>query len=175
MNTKQECIKLTSLNVNGLGNPVKRPTIIAKIKKERTQINFLQETHLSQTDHEKFKRFGFKSTFYSSHSNTRKRGVAILLPNATKSLCMEGTPSTTETLHSLFSSTLHILKNWIFFMQKEDRERIQEHQIGVSDLSDYSPIYLKIYLKSRWKDTIWRLNVGILNYKQVVEQIKAEI
>ena len=87
MNTKQECIKLMSLNVNGLGNPVKRPTIIAKIKKERTPINFHQETHLSQTEHEKFKRFGFKNTFYSSHSN--KRSVAILIPNATKFECQK--------------------------------------------------------------------------------------
>ena len=89
MNTKQECIKLTSLNVNGLGNPVKRPTIIAKIKKERTQINFLQETHLSQTVHEKLKRFGFKNTFYSSHSYNRKRGVAILIPNSSKFECQK--------------------------------------------------------------------------------------
>ena len=49
-------------------------------------------------------------------------------------------------------------------MQKEDRDRIQQCQI-----------YLKIYLNSRQKDTIWRLNMGVLNNKQVVDQIKAEI
>ena len=64
---------------------------------------------------------------------------------------------------------------YYFFMQKENRDRIQECQIGVADLSDHSPIYLKIYLKSRRKDTIRRLNVGIANSKQLVQQIKAEI
>lgn len=43
------------------------------------------------------------------------------------------------------------------------------------DVSDHSAIYLKIHLNLRRKDTIWRLNVGILNNKSVVEQIKAEI
>ena len=42
-NTKQKWIKLISLNVNGLGNPVKTATIIAQIEKEKTQMNFLQE------------------------------------------------------------------------------------------------------------------------------------
>ena len=84
VNTKQDCIKLMSLPFNGLGNPVKRATIIAKINKGRTQIDFLQETHLSQTEHEKLKRFWFNNTLYSSYSNARKRGVAILIPNATK-------------------------------------------------------------------------------------------
>ena len=80
---------------------------------------------------------------------------------------MEGTTSTTERLPSLFSSTI--------IMQKEDRDRMQGCQIGVANLSDHSPIYLKIYVKSRQKDTFWRLNVRILNNKQVVEQIKTEI
>jgi len=39
-------IELMSLNVNGLGNPVKRTKVIAKLKKEKKHIYFLQETHL---------------------------------------------------------------------------------------------------------------------------------
>lgn len=74
--------KLMSINVNGLGNSVKRAKIMTQ-----TQINFLQETHLSQKENEKLKRFGFKNTFYSSHSNTRKRGVAILISSKTKFEC----------------------------------------------------------------------------------------
>ncbi len=42
-------------------------------------------------------------------------------------------------------------------------------------MSDHSAIYLKIHPSRRWKDTIWRLNVGILHNKAVVEQIKADI
>ena len=58
MSTKPE-IKLMSLNVNGLGNPVKRARVITKLRKEKTQINFLQETHLSRSEHEKLKKFGY--------------------------------------------------------------------------------------------------------------------
>ena len=39
-----------------------------------------------------------------------------------------------------------------FFMQKENRDRIQECQIGLANLSDHSPIYLKIYLKTQYGD-----------------------
>ena len=39
----------------------------------------------------------------------------------------------------------------------------------------HSAIYLKVHLKCRRKDTTWRLNVGILNNKSVVEQIRADI
>lgn len=42
-------------------------------------------------------------------------------------------------------------------------------------MSAHSPIYLKVYLRSRRKNTLWRLNVGILNNKLVVARIKTEI
>lgn len=61
MNTKPE-ITLMSLNVNGLGDPVKRARVMAKLRKEKSQINFLQETHLSRSEHEKLKKFGYKHT-----------------------------------------------------------------------------------------------------------------
>lgn len=73
-----------SLNVNGICNPVKRAKIMTKLKKEKTQITFLQETHLSKIEHEKLRKFGFKNSFYSSHTNSRKRGVAILITNSLK-------------------------------------------------------------------------------------------
>lgn len=87
MDTK-EVIKILSLNVNGLGNPVKRAKITTKLKKEKMQINFLQETHLTKAEHEKLKKFGFKNTFYSSHSNAQ-RGVAILMSNVIKFECIK--------------------------------------------------------------------------------------
>lgn len=45
--------KIISWNVNGINSPVKRSKIIAKLKRERNQIIFLQETHLSRDEHEK--------------------------------------------------------------------------------------------------------------------------
>ena len=89
MNTKPE-LKFMSLNVNGLGNPVKRAKIMTKLKKEKAQINYLQETHLSRTEHEKLKKFGYKHTYYSSNTtNTRKRGVAILISNQVNFECQK--------------------------------------------------------------------------------------
>lgn len=39
-------IKITSYNVNGLLNPIKRNKILTKMKKEQAQIVYLQETQM---------------------------------------------------------------------------------------------------------------------------------
>uniref|UniRef100_A0AAX7VPN2 exodeoxyribonuclease III n=1 Tax=Astatotilapia calliptera TaxID=8154 RepID=A0AAX7VPN2_ASTCA len=73
--------KVLSLNVNGIKNPIKRSKIVSKLKREKIDIAFLQETHLSKEEHEKWKRMGFKNIYYASHRSGKKRGVAILIPN----------------------------------------------------------------------------------------------
>lgn len=50
---------ILSLNVNGLNNPIKRSKMIAKIKQEKIDIAFWQETHLIGSEHEKLKKDGF--------------------------------------------------------------------------------------------------------------------
>lgn len=72
-------IKVTTFNVNGVHNPIKRGKILSKLKKEKTQIAFLQETHLNETEHIKLGRLGFKYVYSSSHRSGNKRGVAILI------------------------------------------------------------------------------------------------
>lgn len=72
-------VKIISFNVNGVLNPIKRSKILSKLKKEKAQVAFLQETHLSQSEHVKLKRQGFKQVFYSSHKSAHKRGVALLI------------------------------------------------------------------------------------------------
>lgn len=62
---------------------------MTKIKREKAQINFLQETHFSKTEHEKLKRFGYKNIFYSSHMKTCKREVAILISNVANFKCQK--------------------------------------------------------------------------------------
>lgn len=74
---------ILSWNVNGLNNPIKRSKMIAKVKRDRVNIVFLQETHMSALEHEKFKKLGFRNTFFSSYKNGRKRGVAVLISNLT--------------------------------------------------------------------------------------------
>lgn len=73
-----------SLNVNGLNSPVKRSKLVVKMKKENVAIAYWQETHLSNSEHDKLKRMGFKNSYYSSHKSGKKRGVAILISNRTK-------------------------------------------------------------------------------------------
>lgn len=72
-------IKVISFNVNGVLNPIKRSKNFSKLKKDKAQIAFLQETHLSQVEHNKLNRSGFKRVFSSSYKSGHKRGVAILI------------------------------------------------------------------------------------------------
>lgn len=73
--------KIITLNVNGLQNPIKRSKLITKMKREKQQIIFWQETHLSDKEHEKFKQLGFKNSYYSSYKHGQRRGVIILISN----------------------------------------------------------------------------------------------
>lgn len=75
-------IKVTSFNVNGIHNPIKRGKILSKLKREKTQIALLQETHLNSTEHVKLGRMGFKHVFFSSHESGNRRGTAILISNS---------------------------------------------------------------------------------------------
>ena len=60
-------------------------------------------------------------------------------------------------------------------MPKSDCYRVKECRIGVTDVSDHSALHLSIQLDGRKRNTVWRLNVGMLNDKVIVEQIKLEI
>lgn len=73
--------KVITLNVNGLNNPIKRSKMVAKMKREKQDIIFWQETHLSKIEHEKLRKMGFKNTYYSSFERGNSRGVVILIPN----------------------------------------------------------------------------------------------
>lgn len=71
-------LKIVSLNVKGINHVIKRQKILSFFKKERCQIAFLQETHLSDLEHIKLRRSWVGQVFYSP-SNSKSRGVAILL------------------------------------------------------------------------------------------------
>ena len=73
-----EKFKIISLNTNGLNNPIKRKRILQQLKKEKGDIFFLQETHMSNVEHEKLENLASAQVFYSSFT-TAKRGVAILI------------------------------------------------------------------------------------------------
>ncbi|KAF7653255.1 hypothetical protein LDENG_00085580 [Lucifuga dentata] len=73
-------VKIISYNVNGVLNPLKRSKILSKLEKEQAKIAFLQETHLSESEHAKFKKMGFRYVYFS-YKLGHKRGVAILISN----------------------------------------------------------------------------------------------
>ena len=72
-------LKVLSYNVKGLHNPIKRKKVLNQLKQYKCQIAFLQETHLSDTEHEKLKKSWADKVFFSSHKSGKKRGVAILI------------------------------------------------------------------------------------------------
>lgn len=72
-------IKVISYNVNGLRHPVKRSKILSKMKKDGVMVAFLQETHLTEKEHDKLKRNGYSQVYASSYKSGHRRGVAILI------------------------------------------------------------------------------------------------
>lgn len=72
-------LKVITYNVRGINSPIKRKKIIGQLKKESCHIAYLQETHLSDIEHDKLKASWVHHVYYSSHQSGRKRGVAILI------------------------------------------------------------------------------------------------
>uniref|UniRef100_A0A3Q3AU80 Endonuclease/exonuclease/phosphatase domain-containing protein n=1 Tax=Kryptolebias marmoratus TaxID=37003 RepID=A0A3Q3AU80_KRYMA len=70
---------IASLNVNGMNNPIKRKKILNKMRIEKVQLIYLQETHLPKLEHEKLRVFGYSKVFYSSFRHGSKRVVSILI------------------------------------------------------------------------------------------------
>lgn len=75
-------IKLASLNINGILNPVKRSKMLSQLKRDKVQIAYIQESHLSNNEHAKLNKMGYTEVYFSSHDSGRRRGVAILLCSA---------------------------------------------------------------------------------------------
>lgn len=264
-------IKVMSLNINGLNSPVKRQKVMTKLRKDRSQIVYLQETHLSKQESEKLKRFGYVNSFYSSFRHGCKRGVIILLPNSVKFECtteicdkegrfilvkgrlenemvilvnvyappnsdrqffkflldtmiteMDGilicggdfnlvmntkldttnknkNPSCVAKMIRTTFKEFGIIDTWrelhpskrdythysapndsyaridYFFTNKNELFRVRKCEILEADVSDHCAVYLEVKVRAREKSTLWRLNVGLLNNKTTVEEMREDI
>lgn len=62
-----------------------------------------------------------------------------------------------------------------FFTQKGDYYRVTDSKIGVADVSEHNAVYLTIQIDSKKKDTVWRLNVGILNDKTTLMTLNLKL
>ena len=71
--------------------------------------------------------------------------------------------------HKVHSGLGFILMNTI------DRHRVHECTIGTAGMFDHSIVCLNLHLNSKPRNMLWRLNIGILNNKSTVEEIKKEI
>ena len=76
-------IRMVSLNVNGINNPIKRGKVLTKFRKEEVQVIFYKKPMSSQ-EHENVKRYGYNNVFYSSFKQSHRRGVATLIKNSVK-------------------------------------------------------------------------------------------
>lgn len=69
-------IIFVSLNINGIINPIKTANMLLQLTKTKVQIAYIQESHLTDSEHTKLNRMGHSKVYFSS-----RRGVAILLSN----------------------------------------------------------------------------------------------
>ena len=71
-------ISITTLNVNGLNAPTKRPRLAEGIQKQDPSICCLQETDFRPRDTYRLKVRGWKKIFHAN-GNQKKAGVALLI------------------------------------------------------------------------------------------------
>ncbi len=77
-NPSGSAVRFVSWNVRGLNGPVKRTRIFTHIKRLKTEIAFLQETHLRIEDHNRLRKTWVGQVYHSSF-NHRARGSAIII------------------------------------------------------------------------------------------------
>lgn len=56
--------------------------MLTQLKRDKVQIAYIQESHLSDIEHLKLKKMGYTKLYFSSHSSGKRRGVVILLYSA---------------------------------------------------------------------------------------------
>lgn len=71
-------LRFISWNVKGINNPVKRTRVFTHLKSLRSDVVYLQETHLRSSEQIKLKKTWI-SQIFSSKFEDRSRGVAILI------------------------------------------------------------------------------------------------
>lgn len=72
-------LTVTSYNVKGLHSPIKRKKVLLQLRQLKCHVALLQETHLSDAEHQKLNKSWADKVYFSSHCSGRKRGVAILI------------------------------------------------------------------------------------------------
>lgn len=74
-------VNFVSWNVKSLNHPVKRKKVFTHLQQLKTDVAFLQETHLRSSDHTRLKS-GWVGQIYHSNFHSKTRGAAILINKA---------------------------------------------------------------------------------------------
>lgn len=83
-----EVVKVITLNVKGLNNPIKRRAILSYLENAQADVCLLQETHLLSKDWHRMCSRAFPQQFFSS-TREKKAGVAILIAKLCRGLVKE--------------------------------------------------------------------------------------
>lgn len=102
-------LKYVTFNVKGLNSPIKRKRVYTYLKKLKADIVFLQETHLTASEHKKLKREWVGQVFASSF-NSKARGTAILISRHIP-FCVNNTISDPSGRFVLVQGHMH-LESW---------------------------------------------------------------
>uniref|UniRef100_A0A3B4Z9Q3 exodeoxyribonuclease III n=1 Tax=Stegastes partitus TaxID=144197 RepID=A0A3B4Z9Q3_9TELE len=87
MSSQIGLIRLSTWNVNGLGNPIKRKKVMTMLKNKNHDVVFLQETHMSKEESEKLCVGWVGHVFYSIGSS-KSKGVIILVSKQLQFKCI---------------------------------------------------------------------------------------
>ena len=71
-------ISLLTWNIRGIGTQAKRAKVLDHLDKLHADICLLQETHLSESDHNRIKSAQYNHVFAANY-NSKQRGVCILI------------------------------------------------------------------------------------------------
>lgn len=88
MSPKLISMRLTTWNVNGLGNPIKRKKVMTSLKREKYDVIFLQETHMSTEESKRLCGGWIGHVFYSVGSS-KSKGVIILISKHLQFKCIK--------------------------------------------------------------------------------------
>ena len=88
MSSQIGSIHLSTWNVNGLGNPIKKKKVMTMLRSKKYDVVFLQETHLSIEESEKLRRGWVGHVFYSIGSS-KSKGVIILISKHLQFKCLK--------------------------------------------------------------------------------------
>lgn len=71
-------LTFVSWNVRGLNHPIKRKSVLSRLKQFKPGVVFLQETHLQDSDHSRLAKCWSGQMFHSNFK-AKARGTAILI------------------------------------------------------------------------------------------------